>query len=48
MTNVPGDQTPAKRQNVEKFEDSSMKTIAEQSMSSPTPLGSVMEFGRRS
>jgi hypothetical protein len=36
-------------ENVErKFENSSMKTTAEQSMSSQIPLGSVMEFTRRS
>jgi hypothetical protein len=35
--------------NVEKkFENSSTKAIEEQSMSSKTPLGSVMEFARRS
>jgi hypothetical protein len=31
-------------ENVEKIENSSMKTVAEQSMSSQTPLGSVMEI----
>jgi hypothetical protein len=35
-------------ENVEKFENSSMNTVVEQSMSSQTPLGSVMEFARRS
>jgi hypothetical protein len=35
-------------ENVEKFENSSMKTIAEQSMSSQTPFGSVMECARGS
>jgi hypothetical protein len=35
-------------ENVEKFENSSMKTIAEQFMSSQTPFGSVMEFASRS
>jgi hypothetical protein len=29
------------------FMNSSMKTVAEQSMSLQTPLGSVMEFARR-
>jgi hypothetical protein len=33
-------------ENVEKFENSTMMTIAEQSMSSQTLLGSVMEFAR--
>jgi hypothetical protein len=46
MMNVQGDQPPAKRQNLEKLENSSMKIIAEQSMGSQTPLGSVMEFSR--
>jgi hypothetical protein len=47
--NVQGDQVPAKRQKMsKKLANSSMKTIAEQSMSSQTPLGSVMEFVRRS
>jgi hypothetical protein len=31
-----------------KFENCSTKTVAEQSMSSQSPLGSVMEFARRS
>jgi hypothetical protein len=35
-------------ENVEKFKISSMKTVAEQSMSSQTPLESVMEFAKRS
>jgi hypothetical protein len=48
MTNVQVDQTPAKRQKMlKKFINSLTKTIAEQSMSSQTPLGSVMEFARR-
>jgi hypothetical protein len=34
-------------ENVEKFKNSSMKTVAEQSTSSQTLLGSVMEFARR-
>jgi hypothetical protein len=43
-----GDQSPRERQKVLKiFENSSMKTIAEKSMSSQTRLGSVMEFARR-
>jgi hypothetical protein len=35
-------------ENVEKFENSSTKTIANQSMSFQTPFGSVMGFSRRS
>jgi hypothetical protein len=42
MTNVQGDQEPAKRQKIlKKFENSSTKTIAKQSMSSQRPLLSV-------
>jgi hypothetical protein len=42
MTNVQGDQAPQKQLKMwEKFESSSTKTVAEQSMSSQTPLGSV-------
>jgi hypothetical protein len=38
MTNVQDDQAPAKRQEMlKKFENSSTKTVAEQSMSSQTP-----------
>jgi hypothetical protein len=49
MKNVQGEQAPAKRQKMlKKYENSSTKTIIEQSMSSQTPLGSVMEFARRS
>jgi hypothetical protein len=49
MTNVQGDQAPEKRQKLlKKFENSSAKNVAEESMSSQTPLGSVMEFARRS
>jgi hypothetical protein len=49
MTNIQGDQAPAKQQKMlKKFENSSTKTVAEQSMNSQTPLGSVMEFARRS
>jgi hypothetical protein len=49
MMNVQGDRAPAKLQKMlKKFEKSSMKTVAEQSMSSQTLLGSVMEFARRS
>jgi hypothetical protein len=45
MMNIQGDHAPAKRQRIlKKFENSSTKTIAKQSMSSQTPLGSVMEF----
>jgi hypothetical protein len=48
MTRVQGDQAPAKRQKMwKKCENPSMKTDAEQSMSSQAPLGSVMEFARR-
>jgi uncharacterized protein with PIN domain len=43
MTNVQGNQAPAKQQKMlKKFENSSMKTIAEQSMSSQTPLRSTI------
>jgi hypothetical protein len=35
-------------ENVEKIWELIMKTIAEQSMSSQTLLGSVMEFAKRS
>jgi hypothetical protein len=49
MMNVWGNQAPAKRQKMlQKFENSSTKTVAEQSMSQQTPLGSGMEFARRS
>jgi hypothetical protein len=49
MTNVQGNQAPAKQQKMlRKCENSITKTIAEQSMSSQTLLGSVMEFARRS
>jgi hypothetical protein len=34
-------------ENVEKFENSSTKSVAEQSASSQTQLGSVTEFARR-
>jgi hypothetical protein len=37
-----------KTETVEKFKNSTMKTIAQQSMSSQTTLGSVMEFARGS
>jgi hypothetical protein len=48
MTNVQGNQAPAKRQKMlKKFENSSTKTIAtKQSMTWQTPLASVMEFAR--
>jgi hypothetical protein len=43
--NVQGDQAPAKRQKMlKKFENSSTKTVTEQSMTSQIPLGSVMEI----
>jgi hypothetical protein len=49
MTNAQGDQATAERQKMlKKFENSSMKAVAEQFVSSQTPLGSVMEFARRS
>jgi hypothetical protein len=49
MMNLQGDQAPAKRQKMlKKFENSSTKVVAKQSMSLQTPLGSVMEFARRS
>jgi hypothetical protein len=49
VMNVQGNQAPAKwQQMLKKFENLSTKTIAEQSMSSQTPTGSVMEFARRS
>jgi hypothetical protein len=35
-------------ENAEKIENSTMTTVGEQSMTSQTPLGSVMEFARRS
>jgi hypothetical protein len=45
--NVQGDQAPSKQQKtLTNFKNSSMKTIAEQSMSSQTPMGSVMKFAR--
>jgi hypothetical protein len=40
--------TAKQQKMLKKFEHSSMKTIAEQSMSLQIPLGSVMEFARRS
>jgi hypothetical protein len=49
MTNTQSSQAPAKRQKMlKKFQNSSTKTVAEQSMSSQTLLGSVMEFAKRS
>jgi hypothetical protein len=48
MTNAHGDQAPAKRQKMLKEFENSTKTVAEQCMSSQAPLGSVMEFARRS
>jgi hypothetical protein len=48
MMNVQGNQTSTKQQKMlKKFKNLSMKTAAEQSMSSQTPLGSVKEFARR-
>jgi hypothetical protein len=48
MTNVQGDQAPPKGQKIQKtFKNSSMETVAKQSMSSQTPVGSVMEIVRR-
>jgi hypothetical protein len=38
MTNLQGDQAQVKRQMLEKFENSSAKTAAEQCMSLQTPL----------
>jgi hypothetical protein len=47
MMNVQGNEALEKRQKMlKKFENSSKKTIADQSMSSKTLLGSVMEFAR--
>jgi hypothetical protein len=41
IINIQGDQAPAKRQKMlKKFENGPTKTIAEQSMSSQTPMGS--------
>jgi hypothetical protein len=36
------------RENVEKIENSSTKTVVKQLINSQTPLGSVMKFARRS
>jgi hypothetical protein len=48
MMNIQGNQAPAKRQKMlKKFGSSSMKTVAEQSMSLQTPFGSVIKFARR-
>jgi hypothetical protein len=42
-----GRPSTSKTQNMfKKFENSSMKTVAKQSMSSQTPLRAVMEFAR--
>jgi hypothetical protein len=47
--NVQGEHAPTKGQKIlKKIENSYRKTIAGQSMSSQTPLRSVMEFPRRS
>jgi hypothetical protein len=49
MMNVQGDQAPAKRHKMlKKLQNSSMKTIAEQSVDFQTPLESITEFARRS
>jgi hypothetical protein len=49
MTNIQGEQAPAEKQKMlKKFENSSTKTVAKQSMSSQIPLGSVKEFAERS
>jgi hypothetical protein len=48
MKNVQGDQAKAKPQKMlEKFENSSTKTVAENFIGSETLLGSVWEFARR-
>jgi hypothetical protein len=48
MTKVQGDQAQAKRQEMlKKFENSSTKTVAQQILSSQTPLGSVMDEKER-
>jgi hypothetical protein len=45
VTNVQGDQAPAKQQKMsKKIENLSTKTVTKQSMSMQTPLGSLMEF----
>jgi hypothetical protein len=49
MTSAEGDQASAKQQKMlKKFENSSTKTVTEQSMSSQTLLGLLMEFARSS
>jgi hypothetical protein len=49
MTNVQGDQAPSKRKKiVNKFQYTSTKTVAAQSMHSQSPLRSGMDFARRS
>jgi hypothetical protein len=49
MTNVQSDQATAKRQKTLKnSQNSAIKTVGKQSMSSQTPLGLVIEFIRRS
>jgi hypothetical protein len=40
--------TSKMRETLKKFNNSSWKTVDEQSMSLQTPLGPVMEFARRS
>jgi hypothetical protein len=47
MTNVQGDQAPAKQKMLKKFENSSMKTVAEQSMNSLKPLGPFETLERK-
>jgi hypothetical protein len=48
MMNVQGDQAPAEWQKMLKtFENPSTKTVAKQSVSLQTPLGSVIEFANR-
>jgi hypothetical protein len=49
MMNVQGNHAPAKQQKMlKKFENSFMKTITKQFMSSQTLLGSGLEFARKS
>jgi hypothetical protein len=49
MTSVQGDQAAEEPQKMlEKFKNSSTKTVTEQPMSSQTLFGSVVEFARRS
>jgi hypothetical protein len=49
MANVQVNHTPAKQKKMlKKSENSSMRTVTKQSMSSQTPMGSVKEYARRS